>query len=132
MTSMNETPLNTIPIIFDELRLSFNAGKTKPLAWRKQQIEQIYKMCDEQKSLFALATKADFHRPDTETIVFDCGSVSDMSSSSWFDIVDYSSRFVMNVHMFSIILMNGLAMKNVRMLLHFLHLTNIFILNRWA
>ena len=75
-SSTTETPLDTIDDIFQDLRQSFNAGKTKPLAWRKQQLAQLYKMCDEQKGAFAAAAKADFHRPDAETMIMDCGSVS--------------------------------------------------------
>jgi hypothetical protein len=33
-------------------------------------------MCDEQKEIFASANNADFHRPNFETLLFDCGSVS--------------------------------------------------------
>ena len=73
---MNETSLETIDEIFKELRQSFKNGRTKSLAWRKQQIEQLYKMCEEQKHVFASALRTDFHRPESETIVFDCGGVS--------------------------------------------------------
>ncbi|CAF1111092.1 unnamed protein product [Rotaria sordida] len=72
---MIETPLDVIENIFKDLRQSFNNGKTKSLLWRKKQIEQIYKMCDEQKHVFALAAYNDFHRPTSETILFDCGSI---------------------------------------------------------
>ncbi len=72
---MIETPVDSLPTILKDLRASFNAGKTKPLAWRKRQIEQLYKMCDEQKEVFASAAHADFHRPSTETILYDCGVV---------------------------------------------------------
>jgi len=70
---MNDTPVDTIPTILKDVRSAFNSGKSKSLAWRKQQIEQIYKMCDEQKEVFASAAKADFHRPNAETFLYDCG-----------------------------------------------------------
>jgi len=76
ISPMNETSIDTIDNIFKDLRHSFNSGKTKSLPWRKKQIEQIYKMCDEQKSVFASAANADFHRPNFETLIYDCGSVS--------------------------------------------------------
>ena len=82
MTSISpnsETSIDAIDNIFTDLRRSFNTGTTKSLAWRKRQIEQVYKMCAEQKDLFASAGNADFHRPPTETIVLDCGSVSCLS-----------------------------------------------------
>ncbi len=90
-SSMNETSTEVIENIFQDLRTSFNTGKTKSIAWRKQQIEQLYKMCNEQKGLFASATNADFHRPNFETIFFDCGSVSIPSSSE--QVCD-RSRFI--------------------------------------
>lgn len=74
--AMTETPVGTIPTIFKDLRESFNSGKTKSLAWRKRQIQQIFKMCDEQKEVFASAANADFYRPSAETLLYDCGVVS--------------------------------------------------------
>lgn len=74
--AMTETPVDSIPTIFTDLRTSFNNGKTKSIAWRKRQIEQLFKMCDEQKELFASAANADFNRPSTETLLYDCGMVS--------------------------------------------------------
>jgi len=76
ISSISETSIDTIENVFKELRESFNSEKTKSLAWRKNQIEQLYKMCDEQKEVFASATNADFHRPNFETLLFDCFSVS--------------------------------------------------------
>jgi hypothetical protein len=73
---MTETPVENIPSIFRDVRTSFISGKTKSIAWRKKQIEQLYKMCDEQKFVFASATNADFHRPTAETIIYDCSVVS--------------------------------------------------------
>ncbi|CAF4833148.1 unnamed protein product [Rotaria sp. Silwood1] len=72
---MIETSIDIIENIFKDLRQSFNNGKTKSLSWRKKQIEQIYKMCDEQKHVFASAAYTDFHRPKSETILFDCGAI---------------------------------------------------------
>jgi len=74
--AMTETSVDSIPTIFKDLRASFNSGKTKSVAWRKRQIEQIYKMCDEQKEVFASAANADFYRPSAETLLYDCGVVS--------------------------------------------------------
>ena len=75
-SSRSDTPVDAIEPLFRDLRRAFNDGRSKPIAWRKQQIERIYQMCDEQKGLFASAAHADFHRPNSETLLFDCGSVS--------------------------------------------------------
>ena len=79
---MNETPLEQIETILKDLRASFKSGKTKPLSWRKKQIEQLYKMCDEQRELFASAANTDFARPSTETYLYDCGVVSSFNQTS--------------------------------------------------
>jgi acyl-CoA reductase-like NAD-dependent aldehyde dehydrogenase len=76
ISTMNDTSIDVIENIFKDLRQSFNNGKTKSIEWRKKQLEQLYKMCDEQKEIFASANNADFHRPSFETLLFDCGSVS--------------------------------------------------------
>ncbi len=76
ISTMNDTSIDVIENIFKDLRQSFNNGKTKSIEWRKKQLEQLYKMCDEQKGAFASAANADFHRPNFETLILDCGSVS--------------------------------------------------------
>ena len=73
---MEETSVDSLPDLFQQLRRSYNSGKTKSLAWRKHQIKQLFKMCDEQQELFASAARADFHRPTAETLLYDCGVVS--------------------------------------------------------
>jgi len=72
---MTETPVDSIQTILKDLRSTFNSGKTRSLAWRKKQIEQVYKMCDEQKEVFASACNADFYRPSAETLLYDCGVI---------------------------------------------------------
>ncbi len=74
--AMTETSIDSIQTILKDLRTSFNSGKTRPITWRKRQIEQLFKMCDEQKEVFASAANADFYRPSAETFLYDCGVVS--------------------------------------------------------
>lgn len=81
---MTETPVDSIADIFQELRRSFKSGTTKPMAWRKRQLEQLYKMCEEQQEVFASAANADFHRPSAETLLYDCGVVRCMASEHRF------------------------------------------------
>lgn len=92
-----DTALNVIEKIFQDLRNSFNQGKTKPIAWRRKQIEQVYKMCDEQRDYFARAAYADFQRPNFETKLFDCGSVRYSVHPNIY--ISLSPRFEMNVFM---------------------------------
>ena len=72
---MTDTTIDEIPKILQDLRRTFNTGKTKSLTWRRQQLEQLHKMFEEQSDLFASAVNADFHRPGFETKFLDCGSV---------------------------------------------------------
>lgn len=70
-----ETGLDDIDQNFRDLRQSFKSGRTKSLNWRKKQLEQLIKMCDEQQDLLASAAHKDFQKPETETILFDCVGV---------------------------------------------------------
>lgn len=70
-----ETSSDVIETIFKDLRRAFDSGRTKPLAWREQQLEQLLKMCSEQKDAFAKAAHKDFRRPLDETLLLDCASV---------------------------------------------------------
>ncbi|CAF0989004.1 unnamed protein product [Adineta steineri] len=88
---MGETSLDTIETIFKELRQTFQTGKTKSLSWRKRQLEQLYKMCDEQKDTLAAAANADFHRPYTETCLFDCSSVRNECNHALNNIDEWAS-----------------------------------------
>lgn len=72
---MEETPVASLPDLFNDLRRAFDSGKTRSVTWRKQQIEQLYRMCDEQQEYFAAAARVDFHRPTAETLLYDCGVI---------------------------------------------------------
>lgn len=128
---MEETPVESLPDLFKDLRRAFNSGKTKSIAWRKQQIEQLYRMCDEQQEYFAAAARIDFHRPTAETLLYDCGVVSFLIVIIMtFQFGFFSTRFEMNVIMFSITSTNGHKMKNVRMHWLLQLWINTFIQNR--
>ncbi|CAF0739540.1 unnamed protein product [Didymodactylos carnosus] len=75
MSSGAMTAVESIPLLLTGLRTTFNSGKTKSLKWRKQQLERLLKLFDEQKHLFADAAKEDFHRPEQETLLYDCGLI---------------------------------------------------------
>ena len=57
-----------------ELRSTFRAGTTKPLAWRKQQLRQLVKLVSENTDAIIEAIKADLGGPDMRG-VFEMGSV---------------------------------------------------------
>lgn len=88
---MADTSVDEIPKIFQDLRQTFNTGKTKSLTWRRQQLEQLLKMFEEQSDLFASAVNADFHRPSFETKFLDCGSVGRLK---YLPLIDWFSHSI--------------------------------------
>lgn len=73
---MIETSVDEIDNICQVVRTAFNSGRTRSVQWRKQQIQQLFKMCLEQENVFASAAHVDFRRPHAETLLYDCGVVS--------------------------------------------------------
>ncbi|UJR31818.1 hypothetical protein I4U23_019295 [Adineta vaga] len=70
-----ETSLDAVETIIKDLRQAFNTGKTKSVAWRRQQLERLFEMCDKDRDTLAAAVHTDFHRPNSETLIFDCASI---------------------------------------------------------
>ncbi|KAI0779139.1 aldehyde dehydrogenase [Irpex lacteus] len=60
------TPLEDIPTIFNDLRSTFRTGKTKPIAYRKQQLAQLAWMLRDHQKRWGDALKADLGRPSLE------------------------------------------------------------------
>ncbi|KAI0692887.1 NAD-dependent aldehyde dehydrogenase [Cytidiella melzeri] len=60
------TPLDDIPAIFSDLRTTFKTGKTKPIAYRKQQLSQLAWMLRDHQDRWADGLKADLGRPHLE------------------------------------------------------------------
>jgi len=50
-------------------RRAFNQGKTKPLSWRKEQLNNLLRMMDEQADLFVSALDKDLRKPAQEAII---------------------------------------------------------------
>jgi aldehyde dehydrogenase (NAD+) len=61
--------------IVAERRRAFEAGTTKPLAWRRQQLAGIRRMLLEHEADFEAALASDLHRNPTETQLADVGVV---------------------------------------------------------
>lgn len=57
------------------LRATFNTGRTKPLAWRKQQLQALRRLLTEQQDVFAEALYADLGKNATESHVTEIGFV---------------------------------------------------------
>jgi len=62
--------------VADELRNTYNSGRTRPLAWRKHQLEQMVKMLEENESAFLDALAVDLGKPRVEGFITDIAFVT--------------------------------------------------------
>ena len=62
--------------IVSTLRATYNSGKTRPLAWRKQQLEALVRMMEDNEAAFSAALKADLGKPDVEGFITDIAFVT--------------------------------------------------------
>ena len=58
------------------LRASFDAGKTRPEAWRRAQLQAIKAMLEDNSQAFTDALAADFGKPTLEALAADIGATS--------------------------------------------------------
>jgi aldehyde dehydrogenase (NAD+) len=73
IVSEPHTELAAIPATVARLRGAFGSGRTRPLAWRKQQLEQIIRMHEDHKQEFLDALHADLGKPAFEAFASDVG-----------------------------------------------------------
>ena len=59
-----------------DLRSTYNSGHTRPLAWRKHQLEQMIKMLDENEPEFLAALKTDLGKPTVEGFITDIAFIT--------------------------------------------------------
>lgn len=59
-----------------DLRATYNSGHTRPLAWRKHQLEQMIKMLNENESEFLAALKTDLGKPAVEGFITDIAFIT--------------------------------------------------------
>lgn len=62
--------------VADTLRNSYDKGVTRPLAWRKHQLEQMVKMLEENESAFLDALATDLGKPRVEGFITDIAFVT--------------------------------------------------------
>jgi len=65
------TEIASIPDQVARLRRAFEAGRTRPLAWRREQLKQLIAMHDEHADEFIQALHADFGKPTFEAFTSD-------------------------------------------------------------
>ena len=59
-----------------DLRSTYNSGHTRPLAWRKHQLEQMIKMLEENEPEFLAALKTDLGKPTVEGFITDIAFIT--------------------------------------------------------
>ncbi|KAG0248239.1 aldehyde dehydrogenase 3, member A2 [Mortierella polycephala] len=69
------TATSEIPKIVQGLRLAFNAGVTRSLDYRKQQLRGLYNMVSENDAAIRDAVFKDLHKPPTELMIGESGMV---------------------------------------------------------
>jgi len=57
--------------VVDGVREAFMTGRSKSYAWRKQQLEALVTMLEEQRAAIVAALDKDLHKPELETVLFD-------------------------------------------------------------
>lgn len=70
-----KTPLDEIPVIREAMRKGFQTGKTKSIAYRKQQLLALAYMIKDNEKSFGDALASDLGRPDLENSFYELGSV---------------------------------------------------------
>ena len=59
-----------------DLRATYNSGHTRPLTWRKHQLEQMIKMLNENEAEFLAALKTDLGKPTVEGFITDIAFIT--------------------------------------------------------
>jgi aldehyde dehydrogenase (NAD+) len=70
------TDIANIAGMATSLRASYNAGTTRPLEWRRHQLEQMIKMLDENEAAFSDALRIDLGKPTVEGFITDIAFVT--------------------------------------------------------
>jgi aldehyde dehydrogenase (NAD+) len=69
------TDLQRIPALVGDLRATFESGRTRPLAWRRDQLKQLRAMVSDHGDEFVDALRADLGKPELEAYAMDIGQV---------------------------------------------------------
>jgi aldehyde dehydrogenase (NAD+) len=69
------TKLEEIPQLRDTLRSTFKSGKTRPLAWRRNQLRHLARMVQDNRDTLAQSLWLDLHKPKEEVFLAELGPV---------------------------------------------------------
>jgi len=66
----------SIPALVESLRDTFRSGLTRPLAWRREQLQSLDRLLSDNGDLIAAALFEDLGKPDTEAYLTEIGFLS--------------------------------------------------------
>ena len=77
---MSEAPvpscdIESIPTLVEGCRSTFDTGRTRPLAWRRAQLEGLAAFAKENVDELVAALQADMGKPELEAIAADVGQI---------------------------------------------------------
>jgi len=80
-TAIHLAPVPTSPVgeiapLVARLRKTFNSGKTKPLEWRRAQLEALIRFAKENSDALVAALQADMGKPELEARAADVGQIT--------------------------------------------------------
>ena len=67
------TEIESIPAQVAQLLYAFDAGRTRPLEWRREQLKRLIAMHDDHAEEFLAALHADLGKPTFEAFTSDVG-----------------------------------------------------------
>jgi aldehyde dehydrogenase (NAD+) len=70
------SPISEIPDLVARLRTTFDSGKTRPLAWRREQLKALIALTSENGDRLVAALQADLGKPEVEARAADVGQVA--------------------------------------------------------
>lgn len=76
-TAQLEDDPETIDLIYDAVRDGFNSGITRPLAWRRAQLNALKRLLRENADSLCAAVSTDLGKPATETKLMEIGLIID-------------------------------------------------------
>jgi len=75
MTTTSDVPTTTLAETVATLRATYRSGVTRPLAWRRRQLEQLARMLTEHEAELLEALRVDLGKPATEGFITDIAFV---------------------------------------------------------
>jgi aldehyde dehydrogenase (NAD+) len=75
-TNVPSSPIDEIAPLVARLRKTFETGRTKPLAWRRAQLEALIRFAKENSDALVEALQADMGKPELEARAADIGQIT--------------------------------------------------------